>query len=755
MDQNGVFVRRRLTVFVCAVLAGVTAQTWAADDTSQTATDDSAHSSSTTQLDTVHVTAEKVLKQQPGVSVITAKDINKDPPVNDASDIIRKMPGVNLTGNSNTGARGNNRQIDIRGMGPENTLIMIDGIPATSRNSVRYDRTGERDTRGDTNWVPAEEIERIEVLRGPAAAIYGSGAMGGVVNIITKHPSKKWKGSFDLYTNQPGRDKEGATKRAGFDLSGPLKNDDFTMRIYGNINKTDADDPDINSGAVTSAKTTAAGREGVRNKDVNMMLSWRVDPAQKLDMKLGFSRQGNIYAGDTSLSLASTNTAALAAEGAETNRMYKEDFALIHSGTWDWGNTQSSISYTNTRNSRMDEGLTGKVDGQITTADSFSTSHLDDYRGTTKADIPVDLWVPQTLTTGLEWTYSALDDPFSTSYAGGCTSSYYTTCSSSTTNTYTGSTDISSSDRSSTSSEHDLGVYLEDNIEVTDSTKVVPGVRLDHHSEFGSNWTPSLNISQDLGSMFTVKAGIARAFKAPNLYQSDPNYLLVSSGNGCPIGTSASCYLVGNDDLKPERSVNSELGLEFKNEGWVAGLTYFENDYKNKIVAGTDLLGTYAGYNVYQWVNTGKALVRGWEGNVTVPVSTDISWTTNGTYMVENKDYETGNPLSIVPKYTINTMLDWKVNDKWSVNTNYTFYGRQKPRTNATNRNDVSSGVDTTAVGAYGLLGVGTQYQVTKNVQIGTGVSNIFDKVIYRSTNGANTYNQPGVAYYAKLHVTF
>lgn len=97
------------------------------------------------------------------------------------------MPGVNLTGNSTSGQRGNNRQIDIRGMGPENTLILIDGKPVTSRNSIRLGWRGERDTRGDTGWVPPEMIERIEVIRGPAAARYGNGAAGGVVNIITKN----------------------------------------------------------------------------------------------------------------------------------------------------------------------------------------------------------------------------------------------------------------------------------------------------------------------------------------------------------------------------------------------------------------------------------------------------------------------------------------------------------------------------------------------------------------------------------------
>lgn len=51
---------------------------------------------------------------------------------------------------------------------------------------MRQGWRGERDTRGDTSWVPPEMIERIEVLRGPAAARYGNGAAGGVVNIITK-----------------------------------------------------------------------------------------------------------------------------------------------------------------------------------------------------------------------------------------------------------------------------------------------------------------------------------------------------------------------------------------------------------------------------------------------------------------------------------------------------------------------------------------------------------------------------------------
>ncbi|OWU66377.1 hypothetical protein ATO2_18925 [Roseovarius sp. 22II1-1F6A] len=128
---------------------------------------------------------------------------------------------MNLTGNSASGQRGNQRQIDIRGMGPENVLILIDGKPVTSRNTVRMGRQGERNTRGDSQWVPPELVERIEVIRGPAAARYGSGAAGGVVNIVTKKPDTR-TASFGLHYNMPESDDEGATRRANLMFAGPL-----------------------------------------------------------------------------------------------------------------------------------------------------------------------------------------------------------------------------------------------------------------------------------------------------------------------------------------------------------------------------------------------------------------------------------------------------------------------------------------------------------------------------------------------------
>lgn len=689
---------------------------------------------------TMLVTAEEELKQQPGVSVITAQDIRKNPPVNDLSDIIRKMPGVNLTGNSANGVRGNNRQIDIRGMGPENTLILIDGVPTTSRNSVRYSWRGERDSRGDSNWVPPEMVERIEVIRGPAAARYGSGAAGGVVNIITKRPTDHWSGSLSLYTNQPEDNKEGATRRANFNLSGPLAGDALTMRLYGNINKTDSDAFDINQSQNGSA---AAGREGVRNKDINSVLSWKITPLQVLDFSYGYSRQGNIYAGDTQYSNGAGNALIESLDGAETNRLYRQTWELAHNGIWDWGQSKLTFNYEKTNNTRLNEGTAGSGEGRINSR-TFSTSRFDSYRAGGEISFPLELLREQTVTLGAEWNRDELNDPNSMNGTRAPGVSI---------NGVSGDPGSRNSKNSATLSS----LYVEDNIALTDSTEVIPGLRFDYHDTFGANWSPSLNISQGLGDSFTLKAGIARAFKAPNLYQSSEGYLLATRGNGCPVNVArGSCYLLGNENLDPEVSVNKELGIEYSEQGYIAGITWFRNDYKNKIVSGTEVLG-YAsnGNNILQWSNGGKAVVEGLEGNVTIPLVRDtLEWRTNATYMIESKDKETGNPLSIIPKYTINTLLDWQVTQDFSTDLNWTMYGRQKPRRHAESRTENGSMSDR-EVGAYSVFGINFNYDITKNLRANAGINNLLDKQLYREADGASTYNEPGRAYYAGLTFTF
>ena len=708
------------------------------------------------EVDTVYVTAEKQLQQSLGVSRISKDDIDKRPAVNDISEFVRTMPGVNLTGNTATGQRGNKRQIDLRGMGPENTLILIDGKPVNSRQSERISMRGERNTRGDSNWVPVEEIESITVLRGPAATRYGSGAMGGVVNIVTKKVSKEFKGQVNLYANQPQDSKEGATRRIGFNLSGPIIQDTLGFRIYGNLNKTDADAADINTG---HGNDSAAGVEGVRNKDIAGRLQWKISPAQTLILDSSYSRQGNIYNGDTQNSNPPVRDKVALYNGlvnskAETARLYRSAFSLTHDGAWEWGDTKNVISYERTVNSHLPEGLAGGPEGSYTGLD-FVQSRLKNLRLSSEANIPFKLGVDNVLTVGAEFTDSKLDDPASNTQGFEDQ----------------GKTDVFngiSATRGGKASQRNWAAYVEDNISLTDKTHLIPAIRFDHNSDSGSNWSPALNFSHQIGENWLVKGGIARAYKAPNLYQTNPDFILYTRGQGCPLNApnKVRCYYMGNSNLKSETSINKEIGLEFNKNGWQASATYFHNAYRNKIVIGDQLIATSnIGNWLLQWENTPKATISGIEGNLVIPLHDTLKWSNNFTYMHKSEDYQ-GNPLSLVPKHTLNSTLSWTPNERFDANLTFTHYGRTKPRGVAINRLErdgnpragitpLTSEHNQTQVGSYGIWGINAGYNWNKRVAVRGGISNLFDKKLYRTTAGAQTYNEHGRAFYGSLKVSF
>ncbi|MCH9419233.1 siderophore enterobactin receptor FepA [Klebsiella quasipneumoniae] len=716
----------------------------------ETATDDKNSAAEETMV----VTAAEQNLQAPGVSTITADEIRKRPPARDVSEIIRTMPGVNLTGNSTSGQRGNNRQIDIRGMGPENTLILIDGKPVTSRNSVRLGWRGERDTRGDTSWVPPEMIERIEVIRGPAAARYGNGAAGGVVNIITKKTGDEWHGSWNTYMNAPEHKDEGSTKRTNFSLSGPLGGD-FSFRLFGNLDKTQADAWDINQGHQSErtgiyADTLPAGREGVKNKNIDGLVRWEFAPMQSLEFEAGYSRQGNLYAGDTQ----NTNSNDLVKEnyGKETNRLYRNTYSVTWNGAWDNGVTTSNwAQYERTRNSRKGEGLAGGTEG-IFNSNQFTDIDLADVMLHSEVSIPFDYLVNQNLTLGSEWNQQRMKDKASNTQAlsGGEIPGY------------------DSTGRSPYSKAEIFSLFAENNMELTDTTMLTPALRFDHHSIVGNNWSPSLNLSQGLWDDFTLKMGIARAYKAPSLYQTNPNYILYSKGQGC-YASKDGCYLQGNEDLKAETSINKEIGLEFKRDGWLAGVTWFRNDYRNKIEAGyAPVYQNGKGTDLYQWENVPKAVVEGLEGTLNVPVSETVNWTNNITYMLQSKNKETGDRLSIIPEYTLNSTLSWQVRDDVSLQSTFTWYGKQEPK-KYNYKGQPVTGSEKNEVSPYSILGLSATWDVTKYVSLTGGVDNVFDKRHWRAGNaqttggatgtmygaGAETYNESGRTWYLSVNTHF
>ena len=107
------------------------------------------------------------------------------------SELLTTLPGIQHTSNGGRGASGS---LSLRGTNTNQTLVLIDGLRLSSA------------TTGATalEHIPLEQIERIEVLRGPASSLYGSDAIGGVIQIFTRHGEGRPRPNFSLGAGSEG-----------------------------------------------------------------------------------------------------------------------------------------------------------------------------------------------------------------------------------------------------------------------------------------------------------------------------------------------------------------------------------------------------------------------------------------------------------------------------------------------------------------------------------------------------------------------
>jgi outer membrane cobalamin receptor len=133
------------------------------------------------QLKEVVVTATKTEKEPQDltqtVTVITANEIQKSGATT-AAEVIERTAGSDV---KNYGSTGSLSTINLRGANAEQVLVLLDGRRLNSASAGGFDMADLA--------VPLEQIDRIEIVRGPSSALYGADAVGGVVNIITKKPS--------------------------------------------------------------------------------------------------------------------------------------------------------------------------------------------------------------------------------------------------------------------------------------------------------------------------------------------------------------------------------------------------------------------------------------------------------------------------------------------------------------------------------------------------------------------------------------
>ena len=104
------------------------------------------------------------------------------------------------------------------------------------------------------------------------------------------------------------------------------------------------------------------------------------------------------------------------------------------------------------------------------------------------------------------------------------------------------------------------------------------GTRLDHHQKFGTHWNPRAYAVYHINDNFSVKGGIAKAFRAPSIRELSESYVTATE--------AGAGVIYGNPNLKPETSVNEEVSVVYHHDsGANATVTLFNTDFKNKLTS--------------------------------------------------------------------------------------------------------------------------------------------------------------------------
>lgn len=279
----------------------------------------------TVNLDAVTVVSaagfEQNIKDAPAsISVISQEELQKKA-YNDVTDALKDIPGVLITGG------GSSSDISLRGMGGQYTMILIDGKPMDSRQT-RPNSDGAGIEQG---WTPpVEAIERIEVIRGPMSSLYGSDAMGGIINIITKKVSDTWHGSVRSDATLQETAKSGNILQNSFYLSGPLVDNKWGLQLSGNNSRRQEDN-------------IPKGFANQKTDDIRAKLTYT--PTANHDVTVEASRSEQ----ERNAHIGKSVAPGPRASNSETPYT-REQLAISHNARWNNALTESYVQYENTNN---------------------------------------------------------------------------------------------------------------------------------------------------------------------------------------------------------------------------------------------------------------------------------------------------------------------------------------------------------------------------------------------------------------------
>lgn len=457
----------------------------------------------TYSLDEVVVTATKTeltQKENPrSVEVITKEDIQNTGAIS-VRDALRTATNIDIVSVNHGGGE----NISIRGGDTDGVLILVNGRRVAGENYFM----SQGSNAYALDRLNLSNVDHIEILRGPASAIYGSGAMSGVINIITKK-SEKPEFSVGVAT--------GTNEMSNYYHYDTGKNGKVSVNFDVNFSKLRNIDSKAGKNLLHGPKQAYnlnLDYEMDENNNLNLMLDYAKDnlETRMRDFSVSSSAPDDLKYPITSFT-SERKTIALTYDGKNSN----SDYSL--SASYSQLNRDPYAADTPGTNEKKYKSWNIEARDTIRTSDNNKLIFGGEYRGD-KASI------------------------------------------------YSGDNTVKNTDQYS--------LYLYDEYRVDNKLLLTPAIRYDYHKSFGSHTSPNLGATYFISDKSRFKANYGTSYRAPSV---DELYGAFTHG-----GIWGGMAIVGNPDLKPEKSKGWEISYEQEfGDTTSAKLTYFDNKKEDAI----------------------------------------------------------------------------------------------------------------------------------------------------------------------------
>ncbi|EMH6309027.1 ligand-gated channel protein [Proteus mirabilis] len=602
------------------------------------------------------------------VSVVTREQLETKS-YRDVTDALKDVPGVLVTGG------GSSSDISIRGMDPKYTMILVDGKRVASRET----RPNSDNSGIEQGWLPPlPAIERIEVVRGPMSSLYGSDAMGGVINIITRKAQKEWNFSLRGDTTLTERKNEGNTGQGSFYAAGPLIDNVLGLKLQGQYSHRGEDRrvDGYNRQITASGGGTLSWTPDEKN---TVEFEFKKDN-QHRDSRVGYSKSAELVKGKKPQSSFTDYELT--------------HYALTHDGIYDFGTMNTYVQRDESRN----------------------PSRKMDYDDTTVRNQTVFMFGDHMLSVGGQYRYEELKDEGNKLKGNNKLDRY--------------SWALFAEDEWTLTNDFALTAGLRMDKDENFGTHWTPRVYGVWH--LADEWTLKGGVSTGYRS-----PDLRQATATWGQATGGGRYDAVIYGNPDLKPEKSVTEEIGiiwdnRDNLTASLTI---YNTDFKDKITEVRRCDSRSDKAPGMRDCTLAYGVGNSGDPYDFVsdrtNVDKANMRGVEVTANWIISPEWNLAANYTFTdTEQKsgDFK-GKPLNKQPRHMANATLNWETTPEMETWARINFRGKTSEYLSRTSMSKSTP--------SYAFVDVGTSYSLTKQLNLIGGVYNVFDRRIERDNYGS------------------